>query len=382
MYRYRSLYFIFLGCLALVSSCLEPYAPPADATNLEFLVVDGFLNTSNGTATVSIQHSIPLASDEAPRAEIDAVVAVLDDEGSSFELHTENEGVYAAVGINFQSERKYMLSIRTTAGKTYESDFISLKRTPPIDSVTWSIENGNTLGIYVNTHDPEGKSRYYKWNYSETFMYTSKYSSNIILKDGEYFVRPISQQTYTCWKTEYQSSTKIGTTAHLAEDIVSRKKLVTIPDRSLKVSRRYSILVEQETLSEEAYNYWLDIQKTTETLGGLFDPIPAKVIGNIHNVNDPAEEVIGFFSGGEKTEKRIFISASELRPPFHFFQYPACEIDTLLLEDLPIIRNSNALITGAFDGPALIGFTTADAICVDCRLFGGGDTTKPEFWPE
>jgi hypothetical protein len=371
---------LFAGIL-LAGACVEPYNPPDTATNVDFLVVEGFLNTTNATASVSIRHSIPLSSNLPAQPEQGATVTVLDDQGDSFPLVMDTPGIYTASSVNFINDRKYSLFIQTVGGKRYESDFVELKPTPPIDSVSWEIRNG-TLNINVNTHDPTGKSRYYKWSYVETYEYDSKYRSNFILENKWYKERPDSLQIGTCWRTQPQTNITVATTEQLTEDVISNKTVNRIDNGSLKVSKLYSILVQQETISEEAYAYWLNVQKTSESLGGLFDPIPSQVIGNIHSIDNVNEQVIGYFSGGERKEERIYISIKQVHPPFNYLDYGFCQMDTIPLSSITTLSDPNALVYSVYHGIALYGFTTSSPRCIDCRLFGGGITTKPDFWPK
>jgi hypothetical protein len=171
---------------------------------------------------------------------------------------------------------------------------------------------------------------------------------------------------------------------HLNEDIVTNFNLRKLKAHSLELSRKYSILVRQQTLTAEAYNYWLNIQKGTEQLGSMFDPQPGQVIGNIRSIKNPDELVIGYFGAGAVTEKRIYIKPDDL--PDHFADYlaPPCVIDTIFNEDLHKFNDPDQLISGVYDqtGIAIIGFTTAEETCIDCRDIAQGVNYKPWFWQD
>ena len=47
-------------------------------------------------------------------------------------------------------------------------------------------------------------------------------------------------------------------------------------------------------------------------MGSLFDSQPSQLKGNIFNVTNPDEMVIGFVSAGTITEKRIYINNFEI----------------------------------------------------------------------
>ena len=59
------------------------------------------------------------------------------------------------------------------------------------------------------------------------------------------------------------------------------------------------------------YEYLQDLQRVTESVGGLFDSQPYEILGNIRSM-DPSIPVLGFFSAGFINEKRTFVRFSDL----------------------------------------------------------------------
>src|SRR5665213_1574972 len=72
------------------------------------------------------------------------------------------------------------------------------------------------------------------------------------------------------------------------------------------------MLVRQYPLSLEAYNYWLTVQKNSQSLGGLFDLQPSQVTGNIHGITNPKDPVLGYVAASSEQEQRLFISNKSL----------------------------------------------------------------------
>lgn len=143
---------------------------------------------------------------------------------------------------------------------------------------------------------------------------------------------------------------------------------------------RYSILVKQRALTKEAYTYYDKLKKTTENLGGLFDPQPGQVTGNIKNLSNPGEVVLGYFSGGSEVSERIFIKVNELPLNIrHYQQEGNCYQDTVLVEQLVGLSGGYNLINGVYEQITLVGYTFSSQGCTDCRKMGG-TLTKPDFW--
>jgi len=372
-------------CLMLLSltwaaGCVEPYSPPASGNAPDYLVVDGFINLSGDSASVRLSHTVALSSTDAPAPESGSAVSVEDDDGGTFPLLERSAGEYSASGLSLNTTRTYRLHIRTSAGKEYLSRYVALTQSPAIDSVYWT-GAGNGININVDTHDATGHSRYYKWRFVETWEYNSSYYSAFMLENGTVVSRPSELSLNTCWRTESSTTILVGTSDRLSGDVISRFPLQFISKESIRISKKYSILVEQQVLSEEAYSYWLSLQKSTETLGSLFDPLPSQANGNIYCVDTPAETVIGYFDGGSVETKRIYIFPSDIPKELRHYSPAVCKIDTIWIDDIPKTPSSTLLLSTvlAMNG-AIIGYTTSSTTCVDCRVWGGGVTTKPDFW--
>jgi hypothetical protein len=369
-----------LIALAL-TGCIEPYDPPTSKETPDYLVVDGFIDATANVVTVSLTHTMALNSTDGPLPVLGATVRLLVSDGSSFDVTDTFNGVYSAsVPVSF--EKQYTLYIQTAFGKEYQSDPIAVRQTPEIDSINYVMDQYGDLNINVNTHDVTGQSRFYRWRYEQTFMYRSQYASSYIIRAPN-LVEPREPSEYIeiCYKTDYLSRILVGTTKLLTEDVVINANLVKFSKGAFELSEKYSLLVKQQTLTEEAYDYWLNIKKTTESLGGLFDPLPGEVTGNIRSITDPGEPVIGYFNGSEVSEKRIFISKFDLPDGYSYFRYPYCDVDSILNESLGAVPVTTLLIAGIYPPGALrpIGYTTAPRSCIDCRLTGGV-LTVPPFW--
>ncbi|MGC4023430.1 MAG: DUF4249 family protein [Cyclobacteriaceae bacterium] len=92
------------------------------------------------------------------------------------------------------------------------------------------------------------------------------------------------------------------------------------------------MLVKQQALSEEAYNFWFQLQTTTQNLGGLFDPLPSQVNSNVQCESDPSKTVLGFFSGSSVSSKRIFIGYDKLPE----YLKVSSSVGTCALDSIPV----------------------------------------------
>jgi len=367
---------ILIFYLLLSGSCREPYQPPAVLAQSNLLVVDAFLDGGDGSCTVVLSRSQDVSDTKTPLMEKKANVQLEDSGGSVYTLTEMSDGHYAVSNITINTQMRYRLNIKTEAGKNYQSDYVEIKNTPPIDDVTWKATDQG-IQFYVSTHDDKKQSIYYQYRFIETWEYVAAFPSNYEFKNGV----PVPRFTdiYRCWSTAPSSNISIATSAKLSEDLISNFPFYLLARPSQKYLIRYSVLVKQNVLTVEAYYYWQQLQKNTEKIGTLFDPQPSQVLSNIQNLNDTNEPVLGYFNAGITTEKRIFVSFSEL-PRGWYFSDTQCRTDTALNAELAS-HLTDILIGGLYKGSDLnpYGYLYTSTTCGDCRS-AGGTTTKPDFW--
>lgn len=363
----------------IVTGCVEPFDPPVRESDVNYLVVDGFVNTTAHSANIRLSRALPLSTVSAYPVELNATVSIEESGGATYSLQNLNDGNYHLDSDGFVSGKQYRLRISTN-GSEYLSDYVVAKVTPEIDSVTWTGE-ADGVNIKVSTHDAGSNTDYYRWEYLEDWEYNAPYSSDWKLEGGRAVYRPIEEQIFTCYNRMFSSKISIFTTSGLIEDRVSNFELALVPQFSQKISRHYSILVKQYALSKSSFDYWQQLKVTTEELGSLFDPQPARVKGNVKNVSDENEPVIGYFDASDVTEKRLFIAMTDL--PVHLRRFPTnfnCSINSTPVDSVYKLP-AHLLITNAiYVGPTIIGFNYTSMDCADCRV-QGGITTKPDFWP-
>ena len=365
-----------LFVMLITTNCVEPYQAPLSSEETNVLVIDGFINTTAKSAQIKLSRSIALSRKQQFPPEVKATVSIESEDGVLYPTVEKSSGSYEQSNLNLSAAKKYRLRIRLQSGSQYLSDYVKLSPSPILDAVSWTPEDTG-IAIRVDAHDPAGVVKYYKWNYAETWEYTSNYESIYKMVKGVPVTRSPQDYIYKCWNTELSSKILLATTSRLSQDIVNQYALTFLPVGTMKLSRKYSILVQLRGVGEDEYIYWQQLQKTTENLGGLFDPLPSQIAGNVHNEIDPLEVVLGYFSGGGLQEQRIFISHEELPTYLQPVNRPFCQIDTLLAG--LIKQYPGALLISSYGSPSIIGYTTSTPICIDCRE-SGGTLTKPDYW--
>lgn len=375
----------------IIVSCRKPYEPPAASATSSYLVVEGVINAGSDSTIIKLNRTVKLSDSVNHAPELRARVTVEGDQGAVYQLSELGNGVYASSPLNLDNSHKYHLHIVTANDKEYLSAYEAVKSTPAIDSVGYTVQ-ANGIQLYVNSHDPSNNTRYYRWDYQQTWNFHAKYPAAFITDGKQLKYRNPNQQIYSCFTSEASSTIVLGSTKALSQDRIYQQPLTQIVSTSEKIEARYSILVREYALSTEAYSFWRNLKKNTEQLGTIFDALPSELPGNIYCVTTPSEPVVGYVSVSTVQQKRIFISAAQL-PQTWSPTYPyQCELDSMLFCRGPLCgQNDVALFLLPLNakefaitplsspgGQSLIGYLSSDAQCADCTI--RGTTKPPAFW--
>jgi hypothetical protein len=374
---YKNIIYIFLFCYILIS-CRDPYEPTLVSRNANFLVVEGYIAGDNKTTNIRLSR-LNNYEEKAFKAELGAIVTLEGQDNSLQRLNDVNRsGNYTAI-LNIATDNKYRLRIKTSNGKEYLSDPLEVIVTPEIEDLFWK-QNDNGITIMVNTRDPKNETKYYRWEYEETWTIRARYFSAWEYKNGRLVERMMDAWFPTeCYNDFKSTNIVLASTAHLAEDNLRNQPILDISTSTPRLNIKYSILVKQYGLNRKAFQFWQNIQKNTENMGSIFDPQPTQLPSNIKCITDPSEMVVGFISAGHYKEKRIFISRSDL---------PAMRISTgfenCLIDTVDLTRTSLDAVFGAgfivpIEHDPIIGLITSSSLeCADCSR--RGSPVRPPFW--
>ena len=389
----------WIWILIALFGCIQKYNPTPSSAYTNALVVEGSLNNGQGQAVLSLSRSGSLSS-PARMPEDRATVVVQAGDGANYPLSEISAGNYGALDLNLDSTKQYRLLITTSDGNNYVSDLVPIIPNPPIDSINYQFETNGSVDVWVYTHNPLNNTRYYQWEFTETWEFHSAYASS--LKYDTSFgtnsntislvpstvplaqALPVDSSIYRCWQSDSSSLILIGNSAALSTDAISRP-LANIAPGSQKLSVLYSIDIRQFGWSKAGYQFLQTIKSNTEALGSIFAPQPTQLGSNIHCVNDPSKLVIGFFNISALQEKRYFIRNAQL-PNWNYTT--ACSLQVIDNNSDSIAKYSyNLLPVQPLDTAPIpfvnfftvVTFTASNSTCVNCALTG--TQTKPPFWP-
>jgi hypothetical protein len=366
--------------LTAFDSCKKPLDIKTTDSNANVLVVEGLINIGADSTKIKLSRTVIIGNKTTINPENKAIVTIENAQVTVATLPEIAKGTYAVPGLNLDKTKQYRVRVKTSNGKVYLSELVDAKVTPPIDSVGYKI-NADGIQVYANTHDDTNNSRYYLYNYDEAWKFNTKYVSGYISNGSSIVPRSIAQSVGTCYTGGSSNIILVTSTAALSQDVSHQFILSTIQASSERISIKYSIQVTQTVLTKQAYTFWENLRKNTEQLGSIFDAQPSLLTGNVYNIADANEPVIGYISAGTTQKKRIFIDRKEL-PANWVTEYPfACPADTARggdIASLLIPLTSGRIVLSPVEPPNAPGWIYSTPACADCTI--RGHVQAPSFW--
>ena len=230
------------------------------------LVVEGWVYDNRDTQTVFLRNAIPYLETGTFPAETGAQVIVTTRTGDVVAYDETEAGVYQG-SFRGVVGQEYTLAIKTQDGQRYVSEPQRLRPVAPLDSVYAVFKDTTEVaaaGYYPawDYTDPQGTNDYYRW----------KFYVNDTLQDRAQDILVLSDEFID------------------GEAIVGAEFLDVNP-----LKKGETLTVEQLSLSQQALDFFLRIQRLSSDEDGLLDTSPDPAPTNMTNTTDAQRYALGFF---------------------------------------------------------------------------------------
>jgi hypothetical protein len=331
------------------------------------------------TVTISMASS---ASDPQFIPVSGCTVLISDDQGNRFSLNEYEQGTYKGLigSAHVFPGASFKVEVLTSDGTRLESDYDTVYECPRVDSVYYlrkDIETVNSEGIqfFLDLDGGSTNSRYFRWELTETWEYHVPYPREWYYDGTVHHISPPDYSRTVCWSTGPVRDIFTLTTKGLAKNRYESLPLNYVDNMTSRLLYGYSLLVNQFTMSEAAYSYWDQLRANSGSRGGLYEKQPFTTEGNLRNLTDPVQKVLGYFGAYSVRSKRIFVRNVENLKMDYSHPCKPVGLRKGLIEISPV--DYPAFLLGDENGFSLVYLGTE---CVDC-LSLGGTNIKPDFWP-
>ncbi len=369
----------------LLAGCVDPYYPEFEDSQ-ESLVVEALITDQPGWQVIYLSRSSPV-NERVKSPEADAYVSVSDDRGRSVEFLEQDPGAYYArmTAGELSAGTTYRLNIVTSDGEVYESEPERFPSpSPSIDRLYWKFETVGTddrnesvngIQFYLDLEAEADRGRNFRWELVETWEYQAANPIDYYF-DGLMHPWPDPFSYHTCWITKKIDQIYTATSRNAESNTIKGFPLNFVSEESRRLHTRYSLQVLQYSLNDEAYDFWKRIEEQNQESGGIYERQPDYISGNMYNMNDQEEHVLGFFDLCPVSERRIFVDSiaelnyPEIDCPLEIIMHPSTRPSWMGIPFYLVSFN-----------PLKVGppYGVGTHLCFDCRN-GGGTIIKPDFW--
>ena len=400
----RNRFFTIVALISMFSGCVEPFdVVPSlndDEGTGDTLVVEAIITDEVKQQIIKVSKLGPLGEISGPTNIGNAQVSIEDGMGNRYEFNSLAGGIYESQ-VPFAAVPGTSYSLRITVdGNQYSSSEEFLPTTSAIDNLyatRISTDSGvEGIGIFV---DPRGggETPKFRYEFEETYEIIAPLWApfDMVVTSRtlpfEFDLVPRDRDTRRCFGTRLSNEIILSSDLDLDNNVEQDFLVQFISSQDPVIQHRYSILVSQYSQGTNAHAFYTTL-KEQATSENVFSQIqPGFIEGNITNISNFEDRVIGYFSVESVASTRLFFDyvdfyPDEELPPYfincNFLGAPipvtpagtSPLIDAIDSGNFVYVRDNNGEVPDG--GPFLVARTP----CGNCTALGSN--IVPEFWEE
>jgi Domain of unknown function (DUF4249) len=318
-----------------LNSCIDPY-PIELIRNNKVLVVEGLLtDNSQDPDTIKIRYSsyanksfyalpIPSLKPTITIVETKKEIALVEYGFGSF---------LPPKDFKILPNEHYILRFNID-GQQYESTPETYILTPPISKIYEKFNPKSILAedgreflvaneVFIDFVDTPRQKNNYLWRYIhyESIFYCATCIGSLYNKATESCGLPLPlgyREPYYDYGCSEERCFGIfrGKTVNVLPDLLFDGQEI-IGRIIAKIPYYYAsgclVEVQQMCVSDEAYSFYKNIEVQGQSSGGLADTPPAAIVGNIKNLTNLSEKVVGYFGVANIQNKRIWVDRKDTK---------------------------------------------------------------------
>lgn len=279
------------------------------------LVIYGILSDQAGKHLFRVTRTNPFERQVDSEPIRGATLFVQDSKANRYPFIELGAGTYMLKDTLFRAVtgEQYQLDVTLPDGGHYRSDVEVMPAPVPVGRVYPGLDvdekNYNqTFQVFADVKIPADPAGIYlRWEVSRVWRRTSIDFGALF---GNYFFFPTFPICYITEDAEPNGVRIFGSKRRDAFDL--KQQEVARIEADNRFFERNAFEVIQYRISARTHEYWRNINLVGNPSGTIFDVPPAAVRGNIYNVNNPKERILGYFevaavdTAYTATERAIF----------------------------------------------------------------------------
>jgi hypothetical protein len=271
------------------------------------IVVSGEMSSLAGPYTVRLNYTSAYSPFDVTEFQGQVIpgadVKILDETGASISLRETQKGVYQTpASFVGQVGKKYKVRILTINGKLIESTLDELKAPLPLSTFSYAFKNAEKVenmrfDLRASLQDKKGSEDFYFIKRQDFIQFLTT------CPEPPPPPAPVPVCDCKCWQAPQ------NTQPILISDFLLDGTSIPLALKPVDYQDLTDVVVQLNvyTVSKEAYMFWKRQEEQRTLGGGLFDKVPAQIIGNLRSVNDPGQQVVGYFLVGGLHRQRLKI---------------------------------------------------------------------------
>lgn len=271
------------------------------------IVVYGETNSMSGPYTVRLAYTSGYSPFDVTQFQGQVItgadVQIVDGSGAYVFLKETQKGVYQT-SQNFKGivGKKYKLKIKTPDGKDIESTLDELKSPVDLSEFSFAFKNAEKVenmyfDLTAKIADNKNSEDYYFIKRQDFIQFLTT------CPEPPPPPAPVPSCDCKCWQAP-QNTQPILLTDFLVNGTNIPLGLTPVEYHDFT---NYVVELQIYNVSKAAYQFWKRQEEQRVIGGGLFDKVPSQIIGNLSCVNDPSQQVLGFFMVGGIKKQRLLV---------------------------------------------------------------------------
>ena len=266
--------------LITVSACTEKFDNVKLVSNQDKLVIESFVNTQD-TFSVRVTKTIEFGADVEDIAVSNLNIMIVENENDTISLVETSQGNYTFNKYGVIGSSYYI--IIENDDKVYASSPTVLEAPSILEATTikeFPNETGNGFYAFSCFADDSTTQDYYLKSYN---VYSKATVNTIDSSKTIYYVEAFTDEFSNGFNT-------------CEDDIEMDSVNIFSQVNSVPFSSEDTLMVfSLYRMNRFAYEYWSQFIEQTQFIGGPFDVPPSPIIGNIRNINDENDYLLGYF---------------------------------------------------------------------------------------